>query len=126
MLRKSEELRQEFLKLVDLDVEAYKSKDVRRALEVPLSLCRLAEAAALLCPALVEKGNPNLISDVAVAAVLLESAFVSGYYNVLINLKMLNDDSLSREIQQELGQKDKIIKKIRQDTEEKVGKIIRG
>jgi len=37
----------------------------------------------------------------------------------------LNDEKLTKEIRKELLNKQKIIRKIRQDTEEKVGKIIR-
>jgi len=126
ILQKSEKLRVEALRLVDLDVEAYRSKDVRRALDVPLGLCRLSHEAIGLCPVLITKGNVNLISDVAVAAILLESAFSSAYFNVIINLKMLQDTNLSREVLKELEQKMISLKRIRQETEEKVGEIIRG
>jgi formiminotetrahydrofolate cyclodeaminase len=126
ILEKSEKLRAEFLNLVDLDVAAYKSKNIRKALDVPFRLTRLAFEAIKLCPALIKKGNVNLISDVAVAAVLLESAFASAYFNVEINLKFLGDKQFSGKVRKELTKKEKIIKRIRQDTEEKVGKIIRG
>jgi formiminotetrahydrofolate cyclodeaminase len=125
-LIKSEKLRHEFLHLVDLDVAAYNSKDLRKALNVPFMVSRLCFEGVKLCPELVEKGNVNLISDVAVAAILLESAFVSAYFNVEINLKILADKELSRTIRKELGIKKKEITKIRLETEEKVGEIIRG
>jgi len=124
--KKSEKLRREFLNLVDLDVQAYKSKNVRSALNIPFMVCRLCLEAIKLCPALIKKGNINLISDVAAAAVLLESAFASAYCNVEINLKALGDKKLTQSIRKELAQKGKIIKRIRLETEEKVGKIIRG
>jgi methenyltetrahydrofolate cyclohydrolase len=123
---KSENLRREFLKLVDLDVAAYQSKDIKRALDVPFSVCKLCCEAIDLCPPLIKKGNKNLISDVAVAAILLESAFASACFNVEINLKSLNDEPLAKAIRKELAGKAKIVKKIRQLTEEKVGKVIRG
>jgi len=126
IILKSENLREEFLNLVDLDVTAYQSKNIRDALDVPFMVCRLSFEAIKLCPALVKKGNINLISDVAVAAVLLESAFSSAYFNVEINLKSLADKKLTKSINKELVQKAKSIKKIRLQTEEKVGKIIRG
>jgi formiminotetrahydrofolate cyclodeaminase len=126
VLEKSEKLRQEFLNLVDLDVVAYQSKNLQEALNVPLTVCRLSFEGISLCPALIQKGNVNLISDVAVAAVLLESAFTSAYFNVEINLKSLADKKLSQDIRKELLRKDKIIKKLRRQTEAKVGKIIRG
>jgi len=126
ILEKSESLRSEFLNLVDLDVTAYKSKDIKQALDVPFQLCRLCFEGAGLCPLLIEKGNVNLISDVAVAAILLESAFASAYFNVEINLKALADKELTDKVRAELKEKEKEIKKIRIETEERVGKIIRG
>ncbi len=126
ILDKSEKLRKDFLDLVDLDVVAYQSKDIRKALDVPLSLARLCCEAAKLCPLLIKKGNINLISDVAVAAIFLESAFVSAGFNVEINLKSLGQLKLTQEVSKELHQMNKIIKKIRKNTEADVGKIIRG
>ena len=126
ILEKSERLRAEFLNLVDLDVEAYKSKNIRQVLDVPFMVARLSFEGIKLCPALIKKGNINLISDVAVAAILLESAFASACFNVEINLKSLGDKSFAQKIRKELSHKEKIIKRIRQETEEKVGKIIRG
>ncbi len=125
-LDKSEKLREEFLRLVDLDVTAYESGNVRDALDVPFMHSRLCFEAIKLCPPLVSRGNVNLVSDVAVAAVLLESAFASARFNVEINLKSLNDKKITRAMNKELAQKDKSIKKIRLEKEEKVGKIIRG
>ncbi|MFH0790549.1 MAG: cyclodeaminase/cyclohydrolase family protein [Candidatus Omnitrophota bacterium] len=126
MLEESEKLRWEFLNLVDLDAAAFKSKNIRNAMDVPFMLARLCFEGVKFCPPLIKKGNINLISDVAVAAVLLESAFVSANFNVEINLKALGDDKLSGAIRKELAQKEKRIKKIRRLMEDKVGKIIRG
>lgn len=126
LLEKSEKLRQDFLNLVDLDVIAYKSKNLRDTLDVPFMVARLCFEGIRLCPDLIKKGNVNLISDVAVAAILLEAAFAAAYFNVEINLKSLADKKLAREINRELLKKEKVIKRIRSATEEKVGKIIRG
>ncbi|MFA5350221.1 MAG: cyclodeaminase/cyclohydrolase family protein [Candidatus Omnitrophota bacterium] len=126
ILAKSEKLRKDLLGLVDLDVVAYESKNMRKALDVSLMLARLCCEAAKLCPPLIRKGNVNLISDVAVAAVFLESAFVSTCFNVEINLKNLNQKKFARGIRKELNQKNRIIQKIRKNTEAGVGKVIRG
>jgi len=125
-LEKSEKLRNEFLDLVDKDVWAYKSKNIRDALDVPFMVCRLCFEGIKLCPALIKKSNPNLVGDLAVAAVLLESAFTCDYFNVEINLKSVGDRKLTQIIRKELAGKQKKIKKIRLGMEEKVGKIIRG
>jgi len=124
ILVNSEKLRAEFLNLVDMDIAAYSSKNIREALNVPFMCCRLCFEAAKLCTKLVKKGNVNLISDVAVAAVMLESAFASAYFNVDINLKFLQDKALTRSMRKELNVKQKTILKIRKETEEQVGEAI--
>jgi formiminotetrahydrofolate cyclodeaminase len=111
---------------VDLDIRAYKSKDLRDALDVPLMVARLCFEGIKLCPPLIKKGNVNLISDVAVAAVLLEAAFISAFFNVEINLKLLNDKVLARMVRKELKPREKTIRRIRLETEVKIGEIIRG
>jgi len=125
ILNKSESLRKEFLNLVDLDVTAYKSKNMRDALNIPFMVARLSFEGIKLCPALIKKGNINLITDVAAATILFEGAFASAVLNVGINLKSLGDKKLAKAIGGELNKKNKIIKKIRIDTERKVGEIIR-
>lgn len=126
ILRKSDKLKDDFLSLVDLDVLAYKSKDPRKAMDVPLMLARLCyEGMKLLAP-LIRKTNVNLISDLAISAIFLESAFSSAYLNVDINLKMLSDKKLTGAINKELRLKAIAVKQMRAKLEEKVGKIIRG
>jgi formiminotetrahydrofolate cyclodeaminase len=126
ILEKSEKLREEFLGLVDKDVLAYQSKNIREALDVPFMVCRLAFEAMQLCPALITKGNVNLISDVGVAAVFLEAAFTCARLNVEINLKSIEDKEFAALTRRELDEKEKSIRELRKDTEVKVGKIIRG
>lgn len=126
ILERAEKLRLEFLHLVDLDVVAYQSKDPRKAMDIPLMVCRLCYEAVKLCVPLCKKGNVNLISDVAVAAILLESGFASAYFNVIINLKALDDPKLTAKVERELAVKSKSVRKIRKVTEVYVGKIIRG
>lgn len=126
VLESSEKLRLEFLNLVDLDVTAFKSKDPRQAMDVPMMVCRLCYEGIKLCPALAKKGNVNLISDVAVAAAMLEAAYASAYYNVLINLKYLDDQKLAVKVKKELVGKNEKMKRFRQATEVYIGKIIGG
>jgi formiminotetrahydrofolate cyclodeaminase len=125
ILNSSEKLRNKFLHLADLDVAAYNTKDLKKAINVPLMCCRLCFEAIKLCPEILKKGNSNLISDVAVAAIMLEAAFASAYFNVDINLKMFQDKELAKSVRKELDYKLKMAKKIRTETEVEVGKIIR-
>ncbi len=126
MLVSSQGLRNDFLRLVDLDVTAYQSRNAKESLDVPLKVCRLSFEAMQLCLPLIKKGNSNLISDVAVAAVLLEAGFAGAYHNVEINLRSIQDPALTKKIRQEFIKKGKLIAKMRKDAEAKVGKIIRG
>lgn len=125
-LEKSEKLRQQFLNLVDLDVAAYGSKNLRDALDVPFMVTRLCYEGVKIAEPLVKIGNVNLITDVVIAVIMLEAAFVSARYNVDINLKSLADKKLTSMFRKELTLKEKLIKKIRIKTEEKVDAVIRG
>ena len=124
MLSMSERIRKRFLELTDLDVTAFKSKDINKALSVPLEVSRLCFKALRLCPPLIKKGNINLISDVAVAAVLLEAGFSSALFNVRINLKYLKDKRRVKRIIKELNKKRAFLRKTRQDLEVRVNEII--
>lgn len=126
ILKNSENLRKEFLRLVDLDVLAYQSKDIKKALKVPMRIAQLCFKGMEFCPALVKKANVNLISDVAVAVILLESSFSSAYFNILINLKTLKDKALFLKLNKEFKKKLRQVKKLRLKMEEEIGKIIRG
>lgn len=126
LLRKSNKLKNDFLDLVDLDVLAYKSKDPRKAADVSLMLARLCSEGAKMLPLLIKKTNLNLISDLAVASIFLESAFSAACFNVDINLKILDDRKLIKAVNKELRLKAKSVKQIRVRMEGKVGKIIRG
>ncbi len=124
IIKSSERLRKELLKLVDLDVAAYKSKNINKSLAVPLRVAECCLEAIKLCPDLIYKGNRYLISDISCAAILLESGFSSAYVNVLINLKLLKDrrkkDKIIRDFKLSLSH----IRKIRERTEKDVSKII--
>ncbi|MFH1338242.1 MAG: cyclodeaminase/cyclohydrolase family protein [Candidatus Omnitrophota bacterium] len=126
VLSVTEKARKRFLQLVDLDVLAFKSKDINKSLRVPLEIARLCSEVLRLCPTLLKKGNINLISDVAVAAILLESGFSSALFNVRINLKYLNNKKRADKINKELDKKRGTIIKMRHNLEERIDEIIRG
>lgn len=93
--------------LIDEDVEAYGrlSKIIREktagpealdaaykeAIEPPFSVCKIAAECLKLCAGLARRGNRNLITDTAIAAIFLEGAFFSAKFNVYINLKYIKD-----------------------------------
>lgn len=107
LLGKSEGLRNKLEKLIDEDVRVYTKlskgfktldKDSRELQDlykescaVPLEICKDAYNAIQLLKELVEYGNTNLITDVAISALMLESSFLGAKFNVYINLKYMKD-----------------------------------
>jgi formiminotetrahydrofolate cyclodeaminase len=64
------------------------------ALEAPLATMRVAAEALAVVRRLVDVANPNLLSDVAVAAELVWGAVRGGRLNVDVNLAHLKDEGL--------------------------------
>ena len=98
IIENSEKIRKRLIDLVDLDSQAYlgvvkarnapkevRKKASKKARAVPAEVCHLCYKAVQLTPFLVQKGNPNLVSDVEVAVELLLAAFNSAMINVEIN-----------------------------------------
>jgi len=114
LLEKLQGLRERCLELTDADAEAYaqvgaayrmpRNTDAEKwarqaaiqgalkaAAQVPLGVVVVAGEIAELLPAMAEKGNPNLLSDVGVAAILAQAAFEAGRLNVEVNLAGITD-----------------------------------
>ncbi len=122
-----EQARTELLELVHKDMEAYqavmdsyklpKSNDeekkrrtdalqvaMKGAMDVPLRLLKRSLAMLEDLAKIVDKVNPNLIGDIAVAAVLSQAALRGGKINVLANLLYIKDEGLNNTTRAELGQ----------------------
>ena len=150
ILKRSEDLRKRLTELVDEDIRAYgkvsrayklprtndKEKEVRSqaiekackdALTVPLEVARCCCEGLELARGLVEIGNVRLVSDVGVAAGLLEAALKGAELNVKINLKVIEDRDFVEEkkkavsslVRDRVKIKDEILKK----TEDKIENI---
>lgn len=83
------------------DTEAEKSKrqaTIQRALataaEPPVKTAKLAGQVVEIAGELVESGNPNVLSDVAVGASLARAALEAAIVNIEINAKGLEDESV--------------------------------
>ena len=63
----------------------------RYAIEVPYQAMVTAAEAIPIISAMVEKGNPNSVSDAAVGGLCLRTAITGAFYNVLINMKDFDD-----------------------------------
>jgi formiminotetrahydrofolate cyclodeaminase len=74
----------------------------KAASEPPMEMMRLSYRLMKLLDELAEKGSQQLVSDVGVAAALANGAFEGASYNVLINLKYLDDIEFIKKVQTEL------------------------
>jgi formiminotetrahydrofolate cyclodeaminase len=88
-------------------------------LRPPYEVCKICAECLRLCEKLVACGNKNLITDTAIAAIMLEGAFFAAKYNVYINLKYVKDadfigsvHGVLQPLEEELpGLKEKILEK---------------
>jgi glutamate formiminotransferase/formiminotetrahydrofolate cyclodeaminase len=71
------------------------------AARVPLETARACAAVAELAEIAATKGNPNTVSDAAVAALLAEAACRGAIYNVRINLAEIGDKSRGESLHRE-------------------------
>ena len=101
VLNMTESIRNKLTKLIQADVDAYskfsiayklpkttdKEKHSRQlaiesaakdALEVPMQIAICCYEILKLCPILLEKGNPNLVSDVGCSAILANAGYKIG------------------------------------------------
>jgi formiminotetrahydrofolate cyclodeaminase len=98
IIKKSGQIKDKMLELVDLDADAYmkvvktknasdalKKKALADASKVPMDLCQLCFDALELTPFLVLHGNKFLVSDVEVAIEMLFAAYNSSVINIKIN-----------------------------------------
>ena len=133
-LKRSEASRKRLQRLIDEDVAAYKQlssvfktltddqygksrlrKAVKAALHVPLEICRICAGSSGLTKTLLEKGNPNLITDAAIAAEGLRCAFIAAKLNVYINLNCLDDKTYAEHIKKELVALEKSVQRSAED-----------
>lgn len=85
----------------------------QQATHVPLSVLQRTLPAVELAELVVQKGNPNTLSDAGVAGQMARAAAEGAYYNVLINLPSVNDKTFKEEVRR---QADETIKAVRTRT----------
>ncbi len=121
---KGQILKDELLRLVDEDTHAFgaimeafklpKSNEdeikVRKAAiesaslyatQVPLQTMQVAHQILEIAKEMIENGNPNTLSDGAAGVLCNKTAVQAAYYNVIINAKGLNDQTIRREFAKE-------------------------
>ena len=124
ILRKTEEVQENFLKMVDKDAENFlplskaygmptnteeEKKEKARVLEeglktaceIPIQIVKTSYEAIKLHEALVDKGSKLAISDVGVGVQCLRTALISGQLNVIINISMIKDQEYVAKVKEE-------------------------
>lgn len=102
ILRLNEIYRERLLRLVDLDIKSFKEKNLKKAIDVPLEVCKICVQILKLCPKLEKKGNKNLISDVLCAKEFLKAGFRGALENVKINLPKIEDRDFIKKVSKSL------------------------
>ena len=144
-----EEKRAKLLELMDADVNEYSKvtaaygmpKDtdeqkaarkaaiqeaLRAAMAVPLEAFRACSEVIRKLQDLVDIANPNLISDVGVAAMLCGAALDGAMLNVEINLAYLKDEELIKKVREEIDSASYLARQIQAEVVEKVRQKING
>jgi formiminotetrahydrofolate cyclodeaminase len=106
--------------LIDRDAEAFASRDLKEATQVPLQTAKHSYAVLKLAGALVKTCNPKVITDVGVAAKMAETAVKGAMLNVEVNLVSIGDEDYEREIlkeAEEFSRADSLAKEIVSNTE---------
>ena len=89
---------------------------LRGAMAIPLEIVRQCAVVGREAAALVGITNPNLITDVGVAAVLAEAASAGARLNVEINLKFMDDSALCARVRAELEEHTRTVNEARAAT----------
>ena len=82
----------------------------KKAARVPLSVARQAFDMMDIIKIVVQKGNKNAASDVAVATMLARTAVLAALYNVKINLTSINDRVFVEKVTLEVNKLEKDVK----------------
>ncbi|MFA5147027.1 MAG: cyclodeaminase/cyclohydrolase family protein [Candidatus Omnitrophota bacterium] len=140
LLVKAGNFRDELEELVDRDVEAYGKlsnamktlqknspeleKAYKEAAAVPFEICKIASECLRLCGVLAESGNKNLVTDTAIAAIMLEGAFLSAKFNVYINLKYMKDTAYIGTVHRSLSPLEGEMKRLKEEILERCEDVI--
>jgi methenyltetrahydrofolate cyclohydrolase len=126
-LDKTEFYRNEFTRLIDEDtkafvlvMEAYKlpkendedktirekaiDEALKKAVDVPMEVLKYTSEMMEFSITIANKGNANSVSDASVGALLLQSTGLAALYNILINLKSIQDQKFVEAKHNELTQ----------------------
>jgi glutamate formiminotransferase/formiminotetrahydrofolate cyclodeaminase len=97
---------------------------LKEAVKVPLNTARLSLEALKLAKTVASVGNPNSITDVGVGAHIARTGVIGGIYNVLINLKDIEDAEFNSAMKNECellrAEADSLIEEIEKEIMSKI------
>ena len=99
---------------------------LKAAMAVPLKAFRACNEVIQSLKNLVDIANPNLISDVGVAAILCIGGLEGAKLNVEINLAFLKDEELVAKVREEIDSTAFLAKQVQAEVVEKVRQKISG
>lgn len=131
ILDKVRQYDKELRAIIDEDIEAYEKMSAglkgcagdeaasdelyKGAIEPPFMVCEITHNCLKLCKDLAKMGNANLITDTAIAAVMLEGAFFSARFNVYINLGHVKDMDYIGKVHKVLHPLEDVMPKLKED-----------
>ena len=124
---KAQELKDKLTKSIDDDTNAFNNymeamrlpqksleeKEIRaqamlnglkQAVAVPFETAKSSYEVIEIAKLVAQYGNPNSITDVGVGAQIAYTGVIGGIYNVLINLKDINDDDFNEKLRRDCEQ----------------------
>jgi len=99
-------------------------KAMRRAAEVPLTVSKNCLSLLNICQDIVDKGNPNSITDLGVGCLLAHSAMEGAILNVKINLSSIKDEDYVNNLSQQIRNLKAEANAIKSDVLAKVEELI--
>ena len=151
--KKGQRLKEELLWLVDEDTNSFnlimnamglpkgteaekatRKKEIEKAtkyaIEIPFKTVQLAYDVFDICEEMIEKGNPNSVTDAGVGVLCAKAAVTGAYLNVLINAAGLEDITFAKEIiakakeyvEKSIGIEKKLIQRVEEIIEISVSK----
>jgi len=91
---------------------------LKQAVAVPLTTAKLSSEVIGLAEIAIEKGNINSVTDAGVGAHIAFSGVKGGIFNVLINLKEIEDEKFVQDMIE-------TCKKLEQDSQEDLNRVMR-
>lgn len=130
VIKKGDAIREKLVELIDRDatsfdgvMKAFKlpketdedktarsakiQSEYKYAASVPMETAELAMAIMDLAEVVVEKGNPNAVTDGAVAAMMSRTAVLSALLNVKINIGSIKDETFVKEMTEKMEKLEK-------------------